>query len=103
MPDSHDAPSEDTPSDDTPLNERLLDLLVYVPAGIAVSVVEELQKLAARGRDQLGVRVSSARAVGEFVVKAGSDELRRRSAGLFHRSAGTRDGSSRHARRKSRF
>ncbi len=82
MADSHD------PSDDTPLNERLLDLLVYVPAGIAVSVVEELPKLAAMGRDRLGVRVSSARAVGQFVVQAGTDEFRRRSAGLFHGSSG---------------
>jgi hypothetical protein len=79
MADSHDARS-----DDPPLNERLLDLLVYVPAGIVVAVAEELPKLAARGRDRLGVRVSSARAVGRFAVKAGSDELRRRSAGLFH-------------------
>ena len=53
-----------TDSGDTPLNERILDLLVYVPAGIVVSVAEELPKLAARGRDRLGVRVSSARAVG---------------------------------------
>ncbi|MGA3147346.1 MAG: hypothetical protein ABSF33_07710 [Acidimicrobiales bacterium] len=79
MADSHDAPS-----DDTPLNERILDLLVYVPAGIVVAVAEELPKLAARGRDRLGVRVSSARAVGRFAVRAGTDELRRRSTGLFH-------------------
>ncbi len=79
MADSHDAPP-----DDATLNERILDLLVYVPAGIVVSVAEELPKLAARGRDRLGVRVSSARAVGRFVVQAGTDELRRRSAGLFH-------------------
>ena len=39
--------------------------------GVAVSMVEEFPKLAARGRDHLGVRVSSARAVGQFVVKAG--------------------------------
>ena len=31
-----------------PLNERILDLLVFVPAGFAVSVVEELPKLAVR-------------------------------------------------------
>ena len=60
-------------------------MLVYIPAGIAVSVVEELPKLAAHGRDRLGVRVSSARAVGQFAVKAGTDEFRRRSGGLFHK------------------
>jgi hypothetical protein len=78
------ADPHDDPSDETPLNERIVDLLFYVPAGLAVSVVEELPKLAARGRDRWGVKVSSARAVGQFVVRAGSDELRRRSAGLFH-------------------
>ena len=51
-------------------------LFVFVPAGLAVSVAEELPRLAARGRERLGVRVSSARAVGQFAVKAGHDELR---------------------------
>ena len=69
-----------------PLNERILDLLVFVPAGIATSVAEELPKLAVRGRERLEVRVSSARAVGEFVFKAGHDELRRRSEQMLHRS-----------------
>ncbi len=69
----------------TSLNDRLWDLLVYVPVGIAVSVVDELPTLAARGRQRVGVRVSSARAVGQFVVKTGHDELRRRSDGLRRR------------------
>jgi hypothetical protein len=79
---------DDDRTEGTPLNERLLDLFVFVPAGIAVSVVEELPKLAARGRDQLGVRVSSARAVGKFAVKTGQKQLRRRSDGLLHRGTG---------------
>ncbi len=80
------ADSRDARSDAPPLNERILDVLVFIPTGIAVSVVEELPKLAARGRDRLGVRVSSARAVGQFAVKAGTDEFRRRSGGLFHKA-----------------
>ena len=79
------ADSRDARSDDPPLNERILDVLVYIPAGIAVSVAAELPKLAARGRERLGVRVSSARAVGQFAVKAGSDEFRRRSGGMFQK------------------
>ncbi len=71
------------PSGDTSLNERLLDLFVYVPAGIAVSVAEELPRLAERGRERLGVRVSSARAIGHFAVKAGHQEFRRRSSSLW--------------------
>jgi hypothetical protein len=68
------------------LNERILDLLIYIPAGIAVSVAEEIPKLAVRGRERLGVRVSSARAVGMFAVKAGRNEFVRRSRGLVHRA-----------------
>jgi hypothetical protein len=80
-------PSDDH-SEDTPLNERIVDLLVFVPAGLAMTVVEELPKLAERGRERLGVRVSSAHAIGKFAVEMGADELRRRSDGLFHRPRG---------------
>ncbi|MBF6556435.1 MAG: hypothetical protein IVW52_09725 [Acidimicrobiales bacterium] len=75
----------DGQSDDSPLSERLLDLFVFVPAGIAVSLVEELPKLAARGRERLGVRVSSARAVGKVAVRTGGNQLRKRSGGLLRR------------------
>lgn len=74
------------PNDDdqgNALNDRILDVLVYLPAGIVVTVADEIPRLAARGRDRLGVQVSSARAVGAFVVKAGTDELVRRSHGLW--------------------
>ncbi|HEX3981189.1 MAG TPA: hypothetical protein VHW93_08195 [Acidimicrobiales bacterium] len=79
------AADHDDGSAEIGLNERLLDLLVFVPAGLAMSVAEEVPKLAARGRERLGVQVSSARAVGEFAVKAGSDIVRRRSEGWLHR------------------
>jgi hypothetical protein len=81
-------PHNETPGD-PPLNERLLDLFVYVPAGIAVAVVEEIPRLAERGRERLGVRVSSARALGHFAVRAGQQEFRRRSGSLLHRGAST--------------
>ncbi len=75
----------DQGNEDPPLNERLLDLFVFVPAGIAVSVVEEIPRLAERGRQHFGVRVSSARSIGQFAVRAGQAELRRRSGSLLHR------------------
>ncbi len=75
------------PSGEVPLSERALDLLVFVPAGIVASLVEEIPKLTERGRSLLGVRVSSARAVGEFAFKAGHRELRRRSDGLRQKGA----------------
>ncbi len=78
------------------LNEHILDVLVYIPAGIVVSVVDELPKLAARGRDRLGVGVSSARAVGTYAVAAGRHEFQRRSEGLL-RVAGVRSPARRPA------
>ena len=78
------ADPRDDDARETPLSERILDLFVFIPAGIAVSVAEEIPKLATRGRERIGVRVSSARAVGRFAVKAGRHEFIRRSDGLFH-------------------
>ena len=65
-------------TNDVPLSERFLDLLVFLPTGLAVTVAEELPRLAERGRERLGVQVNSARAIGEFVVVAGQDALKRR-------------------------
>ncbi len=79
----------DDEAQDTPLSERLLDIFVFLPAGLMASAVDEFPKLAARGREHLGVRVSSARAVGKFAVKAGQSEFRRRSAALRRRDQGT--------------
>ena len=65
-----------------PLSERFLDLFVFLQAGLAVTVAEELPRLAERGRELLGVQVNSARVVGKFAVKAGTSELKKRSEGL---------------------
>ena len=81
------AEPEDDPTEESGLNDRLLDLFVFLPVGVAVSVAEELPRLAARGRERMGVRVSSARAVGQFAVKAG---LRRSESWSRRLGAGTR-------------
>jgi hypothetical protein len=75
----------DEPEDDTNLNERLLDVLVYAPIGLVLTAVEEFPRMAERGRNRLGVRVSSARAMGHLVVVAGGKELHRRSNGVLRR------------------
>jgi hypothetical protein len=72
----------DEHDEDQPLSERFLDLFVFLPTGLAVTLVEELPRLAERGRERLGVQVNSARAVGKFAVHAGGHELKRRSEGL---------------------
>jgi hypothetical protein len=76
------ADTPDDHEDDQPLTERFVDLFVFLPTGLAVAFVEELPRLAERGRERLGVQVSSARAVGQFTVRAGHRELRRRSTSL---------------------
>ena len=89
-----DTPDERT--DDQPLSERFLDLFVFLPTGLAVTLAEELPRLAERGRERLGVQVNSARAVGKFAVTAGGHELKRRSEGLKRPStpSGRSDGPS---------
>ena len=78
---------EDT-HEESSLNDRLLNALVYVPAGLVITVAEEFPRLASLGRRRLAGQVSSARAVGEFVVQAGRHELQRRSVGLLRRHPG---------------
>jgi len=82
------AEPEADPTEESGISDRLLDVFVFLPVGVAVSVVEELPRLAARGRERIGVRVSSARAVGQFAVKAGL----RRSEGWSRRVSGARGG-----------
>jgi hypothetical protein len=59
----------------SPFN-AFLDVLVYAPVGLALTVADELPKLAARGRAQL----ATARVVGEFAVAQGRRELNKRLA-----------------------
>ncbi len=75
------APNDEQPEDE-PLTERLLDLFLFAPTGLVVSAIEEFPTLVERGRRRLGVHVNSARAVGQFAVKAGQHEVRRRSETL---------------------
>lgn len=51
--------------------ERALDVAVYAPLGLAMSLREILPKLAERGRQQMGGQVHLARMVGELAVKQG--------------------------------
>jgi hypothetical protein len=55
-------------ADERPLHERLLDLAVYVPIGIAASVVEELPNLAEKGRLRFRGQLELARMLGKFAV-----------------------------------
>jgi len=84
----------DPDDDGQPLSERVLDLFVFLPTGLVVTLAEELPRLAERGRERLGVQVNSARAVGKFAVRAGGHELKRRSEGLLRTPSAAGGGES---------
>jgi hypothetical protein len=48
--------------------DAVLDVVLYGPLGLVLTVTEELPKLAARGRSEVGGRVAVARAIGGFAV-----------------------------------
>jgi hypothetical protein len=48
-----------------------LDVFVYVPIGLVVSARDLLPALAARGRERISGKVSTARVVGRFAVQQG--------------------------------
>ncbi len=59
---------------------KALDLLVFAPAGLLVTAVEELPELAAKGRTRFEVHLRNARFVGQMVVTTGQVHLRDRVA-----------------------
>jgi hypothetical protein len=65
------------PESHSPLDVAM-DLLVYAPVGFALSAAEEIPKLAAKGRAQLGGQIAMAKVVGQFAVAQGRKELIRR-------------------------
>ncbi len=59
----------------------LLDVVVFAPAGLVIAAVEEVPRLAARGRDVVGSRLTNAHAVGRMAVAFGRKEVQRRMGG----------------------
>jgi hypothetical protein len=57
----------------TPL-EQALDLFVYAPLGLALTVQEELPKLVEKGRTRVSGQVMMAKMIGQFAVQQGQRE-----------------------------
>jgi hypothetical protein len=57
--------------------DRIVDLLVYAPVGLAIAAKEELPRLVERGRRGLTSQVLLARFVGQLAVKHGTKEAER--------------------------
>jgi hypothetical protein len=70
--------------------DSALDLLVFVPVGLAVTAAEELPKLAAKGRMRVEQQIAVARVVGQFAVTKGRVEIGRRFTGSAVRFPGGR-------------
>ncbi|HLI74956.1 MAG TPA: hypothetical protein VKU86_13840 [Acidimicrobiales bacterium] len=74
---SSDATEAEGPGDAgaKPPVDRLLDLFVFGPAGLAITAVEEFPRLAAKGRHRVEGQVHTARLVGQFVVQMGRRQV----------------------------
>ncbi|HVC70518.1 MAG TPA: hypothetical protein VNC61_09735 [Acidimicrobiales bacterium] len=55
--------------------ERVLDLVVFAPAGLVLVAVEEFPKLVDKGRHRLEGQVRTARLVGQAAVQMGRRQL----------------------------
>jgi hypothetical protein len=77
-------PGDEIPDTEPTPIRRVLDMFVFAPVGVALTMAEDLPGLASKGRDRVETEIRNARVVGEFVVTAGQQELGRRLGDLFH-------------------
>lgn len=70
-------------SDDkkTPV-DAALELFVFAPLGLMMTARENLPELIAKGRQQMTGQVAMAKMVGQFAVKEGEKDLRKRVEGV---------------------
>ena len=64
-----------------PLFEKVLDLAVYAPVGLALQLRVDVPTLVASGRTRVHERVQVARWVGEMAVNYGKQTIERRMVG----------------------
>ena len=60
-----------------------LDVLLFAPVGVVMTVAEDLPGLIAKGRKRVDQEISNARTIGAFVVRFGQKDLTRRVGQLF--------------------
>jgi hypothetical protein len=93
--------SEETGADDeragnNPLR-RTLDLCLFAPVGVAVTVVEDLPELIAKGRRRVELELGNARVVGRFVVRRGQRQVSARLDDLWGNGAHAGPDAEEHA------
>lgn len=57
--------------------QRLLDIFVFAPAGLAESAAEEVEKLAEKGRHRVEGQIHTARLVGQFAIQTARSEAKK--------------------------
>jgi hypothetical protein len=57
--------------------EQALELFVYAPIGLALTVAEEIPRLAEKGREQVAARTAMYRMIGKFAVDQGQQTAAR--------------------------
>ena len=67
-------------ADQRPLIEKVLDIALYAPVGVALQLRSDVDSFVTSGRAQLSERVQVARWVGEMAVTYGRRELEKRFA-----------------------
>ncbi len=84
-PESGPGPAAERPAagadGDRSFAQRTLDIVVFGPAGMVLTAVEDLPEFAAKGRSRLDAHLRNARTVGEFVVRRGRRGLEQRLGG----------------------
>jgi hypothetical protein len=83
-PTESDPFTADVESDDPPPLQRALDIFVFAPVGVALTVADDLPGLVAKGRQRFETDVRNARVIGQFVVTHGQREVMTRVGKLFH-------------------
>lgn len=66
--------------------QQALDLLVYAPAGLVLTAMEDLPDLAAKGRSRLELQFRNAHVIGRMVVGLGQRDLAQRLERVRNRS-----------------
>jgi len=67
--------------------ERVLDLVFFGPAGLAVTAAEEFPKLAEKGRRRVEGQIRTARLVGQIAMQMGRRELAKRAEQFMARAS----------------
>jgi hypothetical protein len=79
-----DLADDSGPTEEPTPVRRAIDLLLFAPVGVALTVVEDLPGLIGKGRQRFETDVRNARLIGKFVVDHGQRDLVQRVSKLLH-------------------